>query len=97
MYSMGKDSKATMLLLMHGASRLNLDGFGAHLLPAWVNDDQRPMLLHDLYKLASTADNHESLSPAVITKWSARFKLLLLDGVNSAELPHKDSSVSRLQ
>ena len=32
---------STMLLLLHGASLLGLDGYGFHILPDWVTDDQR--------------------------------------------------------
>lgn len=34
MYRVGSDSAATMLLLLNGASRLSLDGYGAHVMPS---------------------------------------------------------------
>ena len=64
MYKVGSDTSATMLLLLHGASRLSLDGYGAHVLPSWVNEEQRHNLLHDLSKLAEAAETRAPLSAA---------------------------------
>ena len=87
MYRVGSDTSAVMLLLLHGASRLSLDGHGAHILPGWVGDDQRAALLHDLCLAAGAARARVPLSKADISLFAPRFSLPLLGGTCSARAP----------
>ena len=76
-----------MLLLLHGASRLSLDGHGAHILPSWVDDEHRAALLHDLCLAASRATTRAAFSAADLSLFGPRFHLPLLGGTYSARLP----------
>ena len=78
MYKVGHDTSAHMLLLLHGASQLSLDGFGAHVLPSWVQEDQRDAILLDLCRLAERAEHRSCLSSAEVKLFENRFGLPLL-------------------
>ena len=80
MYKIGDDTMAHMALLLHGASRVSLDGYGAHILPVWCDEDARRALLADLQVLASKADKTRPLSPAETRTYANRFQLRLLGG-----------------
>ena len=76
-----------MLLLLHGASRLSLDGYGAHVLPSWVQEEQRLVLLHDLAKIGDSAERRAPLSDSQVATLEGRFRLPLLGGILSSRSP----------
>ena len=51
MYEVGKDISAIVVLLLHGASRLSLDGYGSIVMPDWCHEARRAEPLLDLQKL----------------------------------------------
>ena len=66
MYKIGKDTAAVVLILIHGASRLNSDGYGSIVLPDWCSDDVRAELLVELQTLGRAADILCPLTPIAL-------------------------------
>ena len=78
MYKSGVDTAPVFYLLLHGASRLSLDGLGAHTLPVWVDEDHRLDLYNDLATIASSSDNRRTLAADELRTLAARIKLDIL-------------------
>ena len=80
MYKLGKDAAAVLLLLMHGASRLSLDGYGSFVLPDWCSDSMRAELLAELQTLGREANAWCPLSLIALDRIRDRFAIPLLGG-----------------
>ena len=80
MYKIGKDTAAVMLILMHGASRLSLDGYGSIVLPDWCSDGVRAELLLELQTLGRAADVCCPLTSIALYRIRHRCSLSLLGG-----------------
>jgi len=80
MYRIGEDTSAEVLLLMHGASTLTLEGYDAYVLPEWCNLDQKANVLRDLGVLAKTPVRR-LLSDQDVQGLRGRFYLPLLGGI----------------
>lgn len=81
MYKTLHDTAVVMMLLLHGASRLSLDGYGSSVLPHWVSDDQREVLLHDFGKFAEKSakmDHRPMLGLITVENLRGRFRFYLL-------------------
>ena len=87
LYRTGKDTAAVMLLLLHGASRLSLNGFGPHVLPMWVDEEHREVLVADLLKLTQEATDRCILTEAQVGRYAPRFNIPLLGGILSGRQP----------
>jgi len=48
MYRVAEDTAAEMILLMHGAATLSLEGYDTYVLPEWCNLDQKANIIRDL-------------------------------------------------
>ena len=84
MYKIGKDTSATYLLLMHGASRLSLDAYGACELPSWCpKGELRDTLLLDLLDKARRGSPTRMLKDAEIDQFKRRVLLELRGGIIS--------------
>ena len=84
MYKVGKDTSATYLLLMHGASRLSLDAYGACELPSWCpSGELRDVLLLDLLDKARRGSPTRMLNDAEIDIFKRRVLLELRGGIIS--------------
>ena len=79
MYKVGSDTAAVTYLLLHGASRLSLDGFGAYTLPVWVDEDQRDLLYRDLENLSYSTTERRTVGADEKLPFVSRIKLQLLD------------------
>ena len=81
MYKKGDDTQATMIILLHGASRLSLDGFGSYILPVLFAEDQRDALYYDLSVVAAgSAAGHRLMTDAEKTAVQGRLSLPILCG-----------------
>ena len=69
------------MLLLHGASRLSLDGFGSIEIPPWVKSDDKLSMYNDLCVLAAAATEYRNLTAAELFKFEARFQLPILGGI----------------
>jgi hypothetical protein len=76
----GADAAAPMMLLLHGASSQGPNGFGASVLPVWVDEDKRTALLADLC-LARCAASIRNLTAPAIAFLTPRLRLQVLGGV----------------
>ena len=81
MYKVGKDTAAVMLLLLHGASRMSLAGFGEFVLPHYVNEEDKPNLLALLLGAAVKVSGRRSLSTAELDELAQLVILPILGGV----------------
>lgn len=80
MYKVGKDTAAVMLLLMHGASRLSLDGYGSFVLPDWCSDSMRADLRAELQTLGREANAWCPLSLIALARIRDRLATPFLGG-----------------
>ena len=95
MYKLGSDTSAVMMLLLHAASKLSIDGIGTRVLPAWCDDSDRELLLHDLRALVLQAEGRVNLTDTQISTLAGRFKIKLLTGVISGLNPTRLAVPSR--
>ena len=84
MYKVGKDTCAVTMLLLHGASRLSLDGYGSIVLPEWCHEAQRAELLPDLRMLGDIPSYQVLATGSDLAPWLKRFALPLL-GITLSE------------
>ena len=66
------------MLLLHGASRLSLDGYGSVVLPEWCHEAQRAELLLDLQKLGNIPSYQILVTSSDLAPWTKRVALPLL-------------------
>jgi len=80
MYKVGSDTSATMILLLHGASRLSLDGYGPYVMPTWIDEDNREDFLKDIATMAVSVGVSRPITDDEKQIIAPRLRLELLHG-----------------
>ena len=86
MYKLGKDTQAHCILLLHGASRLSLDGFGSVTLPKYAKEEDHELLKADLGAYSSAFVRKTPLTIGSLSAFGPRFLLPILGGVASGKI-----------